>query len=160
MSDGLDNLSDLLGDEPGQAPAPKGGGLRAQLEAVLAERQALKEQLNSLQTAQRQRDLGELFSKHQIPELARDFFPKDGELSDDTARSFVEKYGSLWGHVAPAAATPPAEQVAQAAMASVAGQAAPPPLAPMSREDYSAKFAEAKSMSELNAIMQQLGVLG
>jgi len=160
MSDGLSDLDALLGEESGQTPAPKGGGLRAQLEAVLAERQALKEQLDQLRVAQRTRDLGELFGKHNIPELAKDFFPKDGDLSDDTARSFVEKYGQLWGHVAPAAATTPAEQVAAAAMASVAGQASPPPLAPMSREDYTAKFAEAKSMSELNAIMQQLGVLG
>lgn len=160
MSDGLDNLDDILGgNEPASSNA-KGGGLRAQLEAVLAERKALADQLASLQTAQRQRDLGELFAKHQIPELARDFFPKDGELTDDTARSFLEKYGSLWGHQAPQAATSPAEQVAQAAMASVAGQATPPPLAPMGREDYAAKFAEAKSMAELNQIMQQLGVLG
>lgn len=140
-------------------PAPQGKGLRAQLEAVLAERKALQEQLTSLQTAQRQRDLDSLFEKHQIPALARDFFPKDADLTDKAVGEFVEKYGQLWGHQAPQADTPAPEQAAAAAMQAIAGQAAPPPQGLVSQADYAAQFAKATNMAELNQIMQQLGVL-
>lgn len=158
--DDLLNALDQSTDPSGTPdPAPQGKGLRAQLEAALAERQALKTQLDQLQTAQRQRDLEGLFEKHKIPALARDFFPKDGELSDKEAAAFIEKYGALWGHVAPEAVTDPATQAATAAMQAVAGQAAPPTIAPQSQADYAAQFAKATNMTELRQIMETLGAL-
>jgi hypothetical protein len=159
MSD-LDDLLDNLDPSDNTGPdAGKGKGLRVQLEQVLAERKALQEQLAQLQTAQRQRDLDGLFEKHQIPALAKDFFPRDADLSDKTAAEFVEKYGQLWGAQPPTAATPAPEQAAMAAMQSLAGQAAPPPLTAMSQDDYAAQFAKATNMTELRQIMEQLGTL-
>jgi hypothetical protein len=158
MSDGLD---DLLGSNDSGAGdgQPKGNGLRAQLEAVLAERKALAEQLNKLQTAQRQRDLDGLFDKHKIPALAKDFFPADAELDDKAAAAFAEKYGQLWGATPPGAVTPPAEQAAVSAMQQVAAQAATPSLSPLTQDEYAAKFAEATSQADLRRIMSELGAL-
>jgi hypothetical protein len=155
MADGLD---DLLGtNDSGAADGqPKGGGLRAQLEAVLAERQALKEQLARLEGAQRQRDLEGLFEKHKIPALAKDFFPADAALDDKSVASFVEKYGALWGATAPDTVTPPAEQAAAAAMQQVTAQATSPALKPLTQEEYKAKFDEAKSMADLRQMMEQV----
>lgn len=158
MSD-LDDLLDSIDSTDTGSDAGTGKGLRAQLQAVLAERKALQEQLGQLQVAQRQRDLDSLFEKHQIPTLAKDFFPKDSDLSDKAVSSFVEKYGQLWGHQAPAAETSAPEQAAIAAMQAVAGQAAPPQLAPLSQQDYAAQFAKATNMVELRQIMEQLGTL-
>lgn len=161
MSDGLDDLfADTDSSTPGSDGKPKGSGLRAQLEQVLQERQALQEKLARLETAQRSRDLNELFTKHSVPELARDFFPADAELTDKAVTEFAERYGALWGRQAPTAETPPAEQAAAQAMAQVAGQAAPPSLAPLDEAGYRAKFSEAKSMAELRQMMTELGVLG
>jgi hypothetical protein len=157
MPDGLD---DLLGDNTGTSTAdgqPKGGGLRAQLEAVLAERQALKEQLTKLETAQRQRDLDGLFDKYKIPALAKDFYPKDAELDDKSAADFVAKYGQLWGHQPPAAETPAPEQAAATAMQQASAQGTAPVLKPMGEDEYRAKFAEAKNMAELRQMMAELG---
>jgi hypothetical protein len=161
MSDLDDLLSAFDNAEPSGTPdpAPQGKGLRAQLEAVLAERKALQEQLSQLQTASRQRDLDSLFDKHSIPALAKDFFPKDAELTDKTAGDFIEKYGQLWGHVSPTAETPGPEQAAAAAMQAVAGQAASPSPAPMSQADYAAQFAKATNAAELRQIMESLGRL-
>lgn len=155
MSDGLD---DLLGTNDSGAGdgQPKGGGLRAQLEAVLAERKALADQLNKLQAAQRQRDLDGLFDKHKIPALAKDFFPADAELNDAAALAFTEKYGQLWGATPPGAVTPPAEQAATAAMQQVAAQAASPALSPLTQDEYAAKFAEATDMADLRRMMTEL----
>jgi hypothetical protein len=158
MSD-LDDLLNSIDDSNTGPDAGKGKGLRAQLESVLAERKALQDQLAQLQDSQRQRDLDGLFEKFQIPALARDFFPKDADLSDKTAQEFVEKYGQLWGAQPQAAQTPAPEQAAMAAMQAIAGQASPPPLAPMSQGDYAAQFAKATNMSELRQIMEQLGTL-
>lgn len=154
MSDGLD---DLLGPDTSTDPGQggKGGGLRAQLEAVLAERSALKEQLALVQANERQRSLNDLFSKHAIPELAKDFFPSDTALTDEAATGFVEKYGALWGAQAQVATTTAADQAGATAMQQFAANAGPAPVAPLSEDAYRAKFAEAKSRDELMQMMAQ-----
>jgi len=155
MPDGLD---DLLGNDStnGSDNAP-GGQLRKQLEKVLADNKALSEQLASLQADSRSRAVKELAAKHAIPELALDFFPKDAALTDESATSFVEKYGQLWGAQAATATTPEPQQQAAAAMQQFASQASPPPVAPLSEEQYRAKFAEASTRAEVLQMLAELG---
>jgi hypothetical protein len=140
-----DDFDDFLNGDS----QPTGGQLRKQLEQVLAERKTLQEQLNRLQSESRTRSISELFSKHSIPELAKDFFPSDAELTDESATSFVEKYGALWGAQAESATTPPAQQAATAAMQRFASEATPPPVAPLSEEQYRSRLSEAKTQTEL-----------
>ncbi len=147
MPDGLD---DLLGDnstDSGQGQ--KGGGLRAQLEAVLAQNKALTEQLASVQANDRARSLDSLFEKHSIPALARDLFPKDAEPSDEAATALVAKYGALWGAQAQEATTPADQQAATNAAQQFAANASAAPVAPLTEEAYRAKFAQANSRDEL-----------
>lgn len=143
MSDGLD---DLLGPD---SDTSSGGGLRKQLEAVLAERKALQDQLAALAEKDRGRDLQSLFAKHSIPELARDFFPKDAELTDESATSFVEKYGQLWGAQAAPATTTPEQQAATAAVQQFAAQSSPAPTGLYTQEYWESEFAKAQTHDEL-----------
>jgi len=157
MPDGLDDLLDDSSD-PGQGGG--GGQLRKQLEQVLAQNKALQEQLAKQQASERARAVDGLFAKHGIPELARDFFPSDTDPTDEAATSFVEKYGQLWGATAAPAATPPADQAAAQAAQSYVSQAHTPPLAPMSEEQYAAKFAEAKTKDEFLKMLAELTAAG
>lgn len=152
MADGLD---DLLNDSTDSGQSG-GGQLRKQLEQVLAQNKALQEQLAKTQAAERTRAVDSLFGKHGIPELARDFFPSDTEPTDEAATAFVEKYGALWGATAQPAATPPAEQAATSAAQQFVSQAQPAPLAPLSEEEYAAKFAEAKTKDEFLRMLAEL----
>jgi hypothetical protein len=148
MSDGLDDLFAAL-DSDSSNPGQGGGSkLRKQLEDVLAQNKALTEQLAQVQTQQRESSLAGLFAKHSIPALAADFFPKDGELTDESATAFIEKYGQLWGATAAPATTPPAAQAATNAAQAFAAQAQPGTVAPLSEEAYRAKFAEATTKDE------------
>jgi hypothetical protein len=97
----------LNSDDDSTDPGQGGKGLRAQLEAALAREKALNERLAKTEQAERSRSLADLFAKHAVPELARDFFPKDAELTDESVTGFVEKYGQLWGAQAQPATTPP-----------------------------------------------------
>lgn len=156
MSD-LTDLENLLnGTDAGSGQSSDGKGLRAQLEAVLAERKALQEQLAQVQATQREGAVASLFAKHSIPELARDFFPKDGDLNDEAATAFVAKYGQLWGAQAATATTPPADQAAANAIQSFAAQAQTAPASPLSEDEYRAKFAEAKTKAEFLQILSEV----
>jgi predicted component of type VI protein secretion system len=152
MPDGLDDFLDSDSSNPGQG----GGALRKQLEQVLAQNKALQEQLAKQQASERNRSVDGLFAKHGIPELARDFFPSDVEPTDEAATSFVEKYGQLWGATAAPAATPPAEQAATSAAQQFTSQASPAPLAPLTEEQYAAKFAEAQTKDEFLRMLAEL----
>lgn len=143
MSDGLD---DLLGTDLDQ---PTGGKLRKQLESVLEERKALQEQLAALAAKDRDRDLRDLFSKHAIPDLARDFFPKESELTDESATAFVERYGQLWGAQSVAATTTPEQQAATSAAQQFSAQASPAPAATYTQEYWESQFAKAQTQEEL-----------
>jgi hypothetical protein len=151
-----DDLDDLLGNDSSDNSAPQGKGLRAQLEAVLAERNAMKEQLAQLQTENRARGVKDLAAKHSIPDLALDFFPKDADLTDESATAFVEKYGQLWGAQSATATTSPEQQAATAAAQQFASQANPAPAAPMTEEQYAAKLGEAKTKDELMRLIAEL----
>lgn len=154
-----DDLDALLADD--SASAPQGGkGLRAQLEQVLAERKALSEQLAALQADSRNRAVKDLAAKHSIPDLALDFFPKDVALTDESATAFVEKYGQLWGAEAATATTPPPAQAAATAAQAFAAQASPPPVAPMSEDEYRAKFAEANTRDEFLRLLAEVSAGG
>jgi hypothetical protein len=157
MPDSLDDLFDTNSADPGQGG---GGQLRKQLEAVLAQNKTLQEQLAQVAARERTTSLNALFTKHAIPELARDFFPADADLSDEAATAFVEKYGALWGAQAAPAATPPAEQAATQAAQQFVSQAAPAPVAPLSEEEYAAKFAEAKTKDEFLKMLAELSAAG
>lgn len=146
MSDGLDDLlDDNIQTDPGQG----GKGLRTQLERVLAENAALQERLAKTEQVQRDRSVADLFSKHQIPDLAKDLFPKDAEPTDEAATALVEKYGALWGAQAATATTTPAQQAATTAAQQFASQAAQPPVAPMSEDEFRAKFGETQTKEDL-----------
>lgn len=154
-----DELQALLNSTPssdgtsGQTP---GGKLREQLEAVLSERNQLKEQLAQVQQTQRAQALDSLFSKHGVPALARDLFPKDAEPTDEAVTSLVEKYGALWGAQAQPATTPPAEQQAAQQIQQFAQLAQTTSMQPLSEEGYRAMFAEAKTKDELFRLMGDL----
>lgn len=151
MSDGLD---DLFGtDDSGQ---PAGGKLRQLLEEALNKNKALETQLAEVQATQRESALDGLFAKHSIPALAKDFFPKDGALTDESATAFVEKYGQLWGAQAAAATTPPDQQAATTAAQAFAAQAGPPPAAPVSEEQYRAKFSEAQTKADFLRMLAEM----
>lgn len=156
MPDGLDDLLDNASD-PGQGG---GGKLRQQLEAVLAENKAIKDQLAQVAQRERTTSLNALFAKHSVPELARDLFPADAEPTDEAVTALVEKYGALWGAQAAPATTPPAEQVATTAAQQFAAQANPAPLTPLTEEDYAAKFAEAKTKDEFLRMLAELSAAG
>jgi hypothetical protein len=157
MPDGLD---DLLNDSTPGSGQSTGGQLRKQLEDALKEINGLKEQLSAQAATQRASALNGLFAKHAIPELARDFFPADADLTDEAATAFVAKYGQLWGATAAPAATPPAEQAATAAAQSFVSQAQQPALQPLTEEQYAAKFAEANTRDELMAMLAELNGAG
>jgi hypothetical protein len=152
-----DSLDDLLGNLDSGAPI-SGGALRKQLEQVLAANKALEDQLAQVKATQREGALDGLFSKHGIPPLARDFFPKDGELTDEAATDFVAKYGGLWGATAQPATTTPADQAATSAAQAFVSQAQPAPVAPLSEEEYRAKFAEAGTKQEFLRLLSELEV--
>jgi hypothetical protein len=153
MPDGLDDLFDSS-DNPGQGGG--GGQLRKQLEQVLAQNKALQEQLAQVAQRERTTSLNSLFAKHSVPELARDLFPADAEPTDEAVTALVEKYGALWGATAQPAATPPAEQAATQAAQQFVSQAQPAPVAPLSEEEYAAKFAEAKTKDEFLKMLAEL----
>jgi hypothetical protein len=153
MPDGLDDLLDSS-DNPGQGGG--GGQLRKQLEQVLAQNKALQEQLAQVAQRERTTSLNSLFAKHSVPELARDLFPADAEPTDEAVTALVEKYGALWGATAQPAATPPAEQAATQAAQQFVSQAQPAPVAPLSEEEYAAKFAEAKTKDEFLKMLAEL----
>jgi len=153
MPDGLDDLLDDSNPNPGQG----GGALRKQLEDALKELRDTKAQLAEVAVRERGNSLNALFAKHSVPELAKDFFPADSPLTDEAVTSFVEKYGQLWGAQAAPATTPPAEQVATQAAQQFTSQAQQPPVAPLSEEEYAAKFAEAKTKDEFLKMLAELG---
>ena len=158
MPDGLD---DLLGDDSTNPNPGQGGGqLRKQLEDALKELRDTKAQLAEVAVRERGNSLNALFAKHAIPELAKDFFPADAALTDEAVTSFVEKYGPLWGAQAAPATTPPAEQAATHAAQQFTSQASAPPVAPMSEEEYAAKFAEAKTKDEFLRMLAELTAAG
>lgn len=155
MPDGLDDLIDDSNPGSGQS---NGGQLRKQLEEVLAQNKALTERLAAQDAAARQSNVASLFAKHSVPDLAKDFFPKDADPTDEAVTSFIERYGQLWGATAAPATTPPDQQAATAAaqqFTSVAGQA---PVAPLSEDQYRAKLAEAKSPEQLSQLIDQLSM--
>ena len=156
MPDGLDDLLDDSNPNPGQG----GGALRKQLEDALMELRDTKVQLAAVAQKERSNSLNSLFAKHNIPELAKDFFPADAALTDEAVTSFVEKYGALWGAQAAPATTPPAEQAATQAAQQFTSQASAPPVAPMSEEEYAAKFAEAKTKDEFLRMLAELSAAG
>lgn len=151
MSDVLDELFDDANAAGEPAPEQGGKGLRAQLEQVLEQNRLLQEQLGKVQAAERDRTLGGLFSKHGIPELARDFFPAGTDPSDESVTEFAQKYGQLWGQQATTATTPPAEQAAASAAQSFAANAGTVPAEPLGEEQIRARFNEAKTRDELMA---------
>jgi hypothetical protein len=153
MPDGLDGLLD---DDSTANPGQGGGALRKQLETALAELKTARDQLAAQTAKQRESAIGDLFSKHAIPELARDFFPADADLTDEAATAFVEKYGALWGAQAQPATTPPAAQAQAAAAQQFVAQARTPATQPLSEEDYAAKFAEAKTKGEFMQMLAEI----
>jgi hypothetical protein len=155
MPDGFDDVIDDGSTDPN--PGQGGGGLRKQLEQVLAQNRTLTEQLAKVQTNERNRSLDALFAKHSIPEKARDFFPSDTDPTDEAATAFVEKYGELWGASAAQAATPPDQQAAAQAAQSFVSQSRPPVVSEMSEDDYRAKFAEANTKAEFLKMLAELG---
>jgi hypothetical protein len=160
MPDGLDDLlggSNDSGTAPSGEPGGSGGGqLRRLYEEQLQQNKALAEQLASLQKAERGRSLDALFEKHGVPGLAKDFFPSDGELTDEAVTGFVGKYGALWGASADAATTPSPEQQAAARIANASLQAPPIQPGPGQFADYESKLGEAKSRDEVLQIFAQL----
>lgn len=157
MSDGLDDFLNSDDDSNDSGPGQDGKGLRAQLTAALAREKALNDRLVKTEAAERARSLSDLFTKHSVPDLARDFFPKDAELTDESVTGFVEKYGQLWGAQAQPATTPPDQQAAAAAMQQFASQANPAPVAPLSEDAYRAKFAEAQTRDEFLKMLAEFG---
>jgi hypothetical protein len=123
---------------------------------VLAQNKALQEQLAQVAQRERTTSLNSLFAKHSVPELARDLFPADAEPTDEAVTALVEKYGALWGATAQPAATPPAEQAATQAAQQFVSQAQPAPVAPLTEEEYAAKFAEAKTKDEFLKMLAEL----
>jgi hypothetical protein len=148
----------LAGDDDSNPGQGGGGALRKQLEAVLATNKALTERLAAQEAAQRDSAATALLAKHGIPELARDLLPKDAELNDETATALVQKYGQLWGASANVATTPPEAQAQTNAVQTFAAQATTGPAAPLSEEEYRAKFAEAKTKDEFLRVLDELSV--
>ena len=157
MADGLDDLYDDSTSNPGQG---SGGQLRKQLEDALKELRETKAQLAQTAAKERANSLNTLFAKHAVPELARDLFPADAEPTDEAVTALVEKYGALWGAQAAPATTPPAEQAATQAAQQFTSQASAPPVAPMSEEEYAAKFAEAQTKDEFLKMLAELSAAG
>jgi hypothetical protein len=144
-----DDLDQLLGGDNGSGQPSEGSRLRQQLESALqklAERDAA---LQKLQEKDRQRDIESLFTKHSIPTLAKDFFPTDAELTDESATAFVEKYGQLWGAQAAEASATPEQQAQAAAVQALSAVGTPPPAGLLTEEAARSKFAEAKTAEDI-----------
>jgi hypothetical protein len=156
MPDGLDDLLDDSTTNPGQG----GGQLRKQLEDALKELRETKAQLAATAQRDRANSLNTLFAKHSVPELARDLFPADAEPTDEAVTALVAKYGALWGADAAPATTPPADQAAATAAQQFVSQTQAAPVAPLTEEQYAAKFAEAKTKDEFLQMLQELSAVG
>lgn len=145
-------LEDLLGETPpaGQSGAQTDGSkLRTQLEQVLADNKALRERVETADARDRESKVNGLFEKHSIPTLAKDFFPKDADLTDESVTAFVEKYGLLWGAQAAEAAATPEQQAAAAQLQQLSAGSMPPPTGLMNEEAARAKYAEANTAEDV-----------
>lgn len=147
-----DDLNDLIDTDEGNAPGGKagsGGALRAQLEQVLEQNRLLNDRLQATEARERGRELEGLFTKHGVPPLAKDFFPSDGELSDEAVTGFVGKYGALWGVSADAAATPADQQQAAQRISNASSTAQPFQPNPGLLADAQTKLGEANTRDEV-----------
>lgn len=162
MPETPNTLEELLAADTGGS---NGGGLRAVLEATLAELKAVKAENAQFAQARQATERTALFAKHGIPELAQKLFPQDSPLTDEAASAFVTEFGALWGGagetttpaVAPAApaTTPVAEQQAAALIQQLSSTAAQPTLQPRSEQEYRELFAQAKTPAELTTLLEQ-----
>jgi hypothetical protein len=145
-----DDLDQLLGGTPGDGQTPtEGSKLRQQLESALSKLAERDAALAKLTEKDRARDVEALFTKHSIPPLAKDFFPTDAELTDESATAFVEKYGQLWGATAAEANATPEQQAQAAAVQALTATGTPPPAGLLTEEGARAKFAEAKTAEDI-----------
>lgn len=149
-----DSLDDLLGDPNDSRSA--GGKLREQLEQALAREKALEARLAAVEQSTRADQVKALASKHGIPDLALDFFPKEGDLTDEAATSFIEKYGALWGAQATTATTAPEQQQAATAAQQFTAQARPPAAEPLSQEAIESKLREVTTRDGLLKALAEL----
>lgn len=150
MTTDNDDFDQLLGGTSGDGQtASEGGRLRKQLEDALSKLAERDTALAQLQAKDRQRDVDTLFAKHSIPPLAKDFFPKDADLTDESATAFVEKYGQLWGATAAEATATPEQQAQAAAVQALSATGTTPPAGLLTEEAARQKFAEAKSVDDI-----------
>jgi hypothetical protein len=163
MPETPNTLDELLAQSAGDGGS-NGGGLRAVLEATLAELKAVKAENAQFAQARQATERTALFAKHGIPELAQKLFPKDSPLTDEAATAFVTEFGALWGgqgETAPAATpaapatTPVADQQAAALIQQLSSTAAQPTLQPRSEQEYRELFAQAKTPTELSTLLEQ-----
>jgi hypothetical protein len=153
MTDPTPTLEQLLGldAEESTETKPTGKDLRSQLQAVLAERNALKEQLAQSTARERVRTAAELVAKHNIPPLAQNLLLKEteGDLTDESVTAFVAQYGELWGAKAAEASTTPEQQASTAAVQALSNSAGPPPGGLLDEDAYRSQYAEAKTKEDV-----------
>lgn len=159
MTDPIDALfANPDGTDP-QASGQKseGGKLREQLEQVLAANRELQQQVAAQAARERDRAISEAFGKHKVPDLARDFFPKDAEPTDESVTGFVEKYGQLWGASSATATTPPAQQAQTQAMQQFTSTAPDADLSVADEAAGRAMFATATSKEDVLRTLREAG---
>lgn len=152
MSDHDNDLDAIFGKDGEQ---PSGSALRKQLEELLLERKQLREELAKVTESERARTVESLFAKHSVPELAKDFFPKDAELTDESVTAFVERYGALWGAQAQQATSTPEEQAAANQVQQLSALGTPPPAQLMSPEALAQRLGEAKTKDDILRLTEE-----
>lgn len=156
MADDTPTLEQLLGLDTeggsGGESKPDGKGLRAQLEAVLAERKQLQEQLAQAGQRERTRAAAELVTKHNIPPVAQKLLLQQvqGDLTDESVTKFVEEFGELWGAKAAEASTTPDQQSATQQVQALTAQSHDVSMTSLFDEDAQrTRFAEAKTREDV-----------
>ena len=108
-----------LEDDSATPPAPTTGqGLRAQLEALKAEKTALLAENKVLKETTRKTNLADLVKAAKIPDHLVPLYPADAEVTADA----IQKWGETYGFIAPATAADAAAANPAAAASALISQ--------------------------------------
>jgi len=141
-------------DEYGETSEPKGKGLRAQLESVLAEKRTLEDNLLKAQSELRERSISETLASLGVNAKVAKFIPSDVNDKDSIAKWITDNadvFGIQTGGnqvVAPQPTVDPSIVAGTARLNSLSSAA----QSPSKVQDIEARIANATSKAELEAL--------
>jgi hypothetical protein len=132
-------------------------GLRAQLEAVLAEKKQLEDELNGVRATARQQAIKEVLNAKGVNDKVAKFIPADA-VTEDAIVAWLEENADAFGVSAAATGTPntavsPANAAAANRLSALSQSGSSPSLV----QDYETQIRSASSPDELKKIWADLG---